>query len=142
LISLRQYFSKFMAARSFLSVWLVLGCGLVQHPDSDRTQWVRTELYFGSSKPDGARVTEGEWEGFVGREIVRRFPAGFTVLMANGYWGVDGGQTVTEVSHVVVVLHALDSSSEASINDIRSAYKQEFRQESVLRVDQPANASF
>src|SRR6185503_16288331 len=41
--------------------------------------WNRTELYFGSSKPDGSVVTEAEYQLFVNNEVTPRFPDGLTV---------------------------------------------------------------
>jgi hypothetical protein len=35
--------------------------------------FLRTELYFGSNKPDGTVVTEAEFQRFLNDEITRRF---------------------------------------------------------------------
>jgi hypothetical protein len=43
--------------------------------------WNRTELYFGSGKPDGSSVTEKEFRAFVDKEVTPRFPDGLTLLM-------------------------------------------------------------
>src|SRR3954463_6899250 len=46
--------------------------------------YLRTELYFGTDKPDGAAVTEEEWTRFLAEEVTARFPDGFTVLEGYG----------------------------------------------------------
>lgn len=48
--------------------------------------WRRTELYFGTGKPDGSAVTSQEFEDFVDEIVTPRFPDGLTLLTgdANG----------------------------------------------------------
>jgi len=49
-----------------------------------RDLWRRTELYFGSQKPDGSVVTEAEFEQFVDDVITPRFPDRLTLLTGYG----------------------------------------------------------
>lgn len=42
--------------------------------------WVRTELYLGSDKHDGTKVSGAEFMEFVDREVAPRFPKGLTLV--------------------------------------------------------------
>jgi hypothetical protein len=101
--------------------------------------FVRTELFFGSAKPNGAEVTEEEWRQFLDREITPRFPDGLTVLTGLGQFRNAGGVIVRETSRLLILLYPLSSQrgSNEKIEQIREAYQQAFQQQSVLRVDQP-----
>jgi hypothetical protein len=105
----------------------------------------RTELFFGTAKPDGV-VTDSEFFKFVDDVITPRFPDGLTVLKGEGQFRGDNGEIVKEDSFVLILLYSLEGFRESSrrINAIRELYKAQFRQESVLRVDDPfaVRASF
>src|SRR4030095_16811813 len=63
-------------------------------PDAARrgvTAFVRTQLYFGTAKADGAAVTEGEFKAFVDEVITRRFPDGLTVVKGDGQFKAADG---------------------------------------------------
>jgi hypothetical protein len=102
--------------------------------------WVRTELFLGRNLPDGGTLGAADVDAFLAREAGPRLP-GWTVLEARGHWtGPDGG-LVDEPTSVLVYLHA-PGSDEAALEDIRRSYVREHGQDSVLRVDTPAGASF
>lgn len=42
--------------------------------------WIRTELSFGTTLPDGSEMTDEQWGDFLDAEITPRFPDGLTVL--------------------------------------------------------------
>jgi hypothetical protein len=46
-------------------------------------EFVRTELFFGLSRP-GGRITERQFERFVDAEVTPRFPDGLTLLSGRG----------------------------------------------------------
>jgi len=48
-------------------------------PDCENA-FARTELFFGSAKPDGSAVTEEEFSTFLDQVITPRFPDGLTLL--------------------------------------------------------------
>lgn len=104
---------------------------------------VETQLFFGLSKPTGGVVSQQQWQGFVDREIVPRFPEGFSVIDGAGFWR-DGTtkRTISEKSKVVVRLHPPSAEADAAITDIIDAYKKKFDQEAVLRVDRATCAQF
>ena len=104
------------------------------------TGWVRTELFLGRNLPDGGTLAASDVDAFLAREAGPRLP-GWTVLEARGHWtGPDGGP-VDEPTSVLVYLH-LPGSDEESLEAIRRAYVRDHGQDSVLRVDTPAGASF
>ena len=123
----------------------VEGCALVA-PAVEAEPWVRTELFFGTSKPDGTEITEAEWQAFLDEEITPRFPDGLTVLSGSGQWQGDDEEIVQERSKIVILLYPREAveESNAEIEDIRAAYEQAFEQESVLRADddRPVCTSF
>jgi hypothetical protein len=102
-----------------------------------------TQLYFGMSKPKGGTVSAREWEKFVASEITPRFPEGFSVLDGAGFWR-DGAtqKTISEKSKVVVRLHQRSDDANQAIGAIIAAYKTQFEQEAVLRVERPVCAQF
>jgi hypothetical protein len=97
-----------------------------------------TQLYFGAAiGEDGERVDEAAWRAFVERAILPRFPDGFTVMDGQGLWrSPSTGRAVSEPTRVLLVLHADDAESHSRLEAIAADYKAQFRQESVLRVDQ------
>lgn len=102
----------------------------------------RLEMLFGTSRSRGAPVTDEEWARFLDTEVTPRFPAGLTVLHGPGQWRGSDGRLAKEQSNILVVWHEPNSRTEADIEAIRSAYKQRFDQESVMRVDSASCVSF
>ena len=100
--------------------------------------FLRTELYFGTAKPDGV-VSEEEFQQFVDEYVTPRFPDGLTVLKGDGQFRGDSGVIVKEQSFVLILLYPYEARSGSSqrIERIRTLYKRYFDQESVLRVDDP-----
>src|SRR5678815_4011826 len=104
------------------------------------TGWVRTELFLGRGLPDGGTLSPADVDAFLAREAGPRLQ-GWTLLEARGRWtGPDGG-VVDEPTSVLLLLHP-PGSNESGLEEIRRAYVREFGQDSVLRVDTPAGASF
>ena len=105
--------------------------------------WVRTELYFGMTCPDGSRVSDDDWRVFLDAEVTPRFPEGLTVVRGAGrYRGADQ-RTHEEPTGIVVLLRPRDPArdDDRRIGEITAAYIRRFRQESVLRCDSPAEAA-
>ncbi len=95
----------------------------------------RTELFFGSAKPDGSTVTEDDFGSFLDEEIAPRFPDGLTLLVGSGQFK-HGARIVRERSFVLILLQPRPTpASSSNIEAIRQAYKTRFAQDSVLRVD-------
>ena len=115
-------------------------------PRVQTEQFIRTELFFGSGKPDGSNITEEEWQQFLNAEITPRFPDGLTVLTGLGQYRGANGVIVRERSIVLSLMYPVQArrTSNERIEQIRAAYKTAFQQESVLRVDSvlPVRVSF
>jgi hypothetical protein len=104
--------------------------------------WQRTELYFGLSKPDGSLISDAEYQRFLDTEVTPRFADGFTVLNGNGQFRGANGEIVRERSRAVLLFYAADEAKAAAVEEIRAAYKKQFQQESVMRVDAPSCVGF
>ena len=104
--------------------------------------WARTELYFGLSRPDGGTISDADFQGFVDREVTPRFPDGLTVLPGAGQWRGGDGRIVKEGSRILVLLHPATPDVNDELDEIRGAYKAQFDQDSVLRVDGASCVSF
>ena len=102
---------------------------------------VRHELVFGTARAHGIPLREDEWQSFVDSVVTPRFPDGLTVLNANGQWRGEAGLT-NEQARILVIWHDRSPSRDADIEAIRSAYKERFDQESVLRIDSVSCVSF
>jgi hypothetical protein len=100
--------------------------------------FARTELFFGTAKPEGV-VTDEEFADFVDRVITPRFPDGLTLLKGVGQFSGEDDIIIKEDSFVLILLYPIEDFRESSrkINVIRERYKDQFQQESVLRVDDP-----
>jgi hypothetical protein len=98
----------------------------------------RTELFFGTAKPDGV-VTDEEFFAFLDAVITPRFPDGLTLLKGDGQFRGEDGVIIKEDSFVLILLYPLEDfrDSNRKINVIRERYKDTFQQQSVLRVDDP-----
>jgi len=98
--------------------------------------FVRTDLFFGSERPDGPAVSVRQFRVFLDGEITPRFPDGLTLLIGDGQFRNAAGDVIRETAFVLTLLYprsARDSSDR--IEEIRNLYKDRFAQESVLRVD-------
>lgn len=102
----------------------------------------RLELVFGRSRPNGMAITDEEWASFLDHEVTPRFPAGLTILQGPGQWRGQDGNVAKEHAHILVIWHEPDSRSDAAAEAIRSAYKERYDQESVMRVDSASCVSF
>src|SRR5580658_862505 len=94
----------------------------------EAAHWLRNELYFGVGSfdsPDDS-VAEIRWQAFLDREVTPRFPDGLTVLDAYGQWRD----------------HPKDAPSRAAIDAIRSAFKAETHDKSVLLATEHVDVSF
>jgi hypothetical protein len=110
-------------------------------PEAARTSplaFARTELFFGTARPGGV-VTSKEFQKFVDEKITPRFPDGFTLLKGGGQFRGEDDLIVKEQSFVLILLYPLEGFSKSSemIDRIRTLYREQFDQQSVLRVDDP-----
>jgi hypothetical protein len=126
--------SVFSQARTDSAATLVQidGCPGAAEP------FVRSELFFGSNKPDGTVVTEQQFQRFLDQEITPRFPDGLTLLTGLGQFKGSNGVIQRERSMLLILLYPRGDARAASkkIEEIRAAYEKMFDQESVLRADE------
>lgn len=108
-----------------------------QSPILQADKYRKTELYFGTGKPDGTEITDEEWQDFLLSEVTPRFPDGFTVVAATGQYRTSTGKIVREHSRMLIFLYPKRTKTEAGkkVEQIRKSYCDRFNQESVLRVD-------
>ncbi len=105
-------------------------------------QWVLDRLYFGRSMPEGGQVTQTDWDAFLAAVVTPRFPDGLTVWQAEGQWQEEAGQVIREGTFILEVVHPKGKADDDKLEAIIAAYKERFRQESVLRVTHPVNVQF
>jgi hypothetical protein len=100
-------------------------------------RFVRTELFFGSLKPNKTHVTDAEFKAFLKDVITPRFPEGLTLLTGRGQFLDASDEIIRERSRVLILLYPVAVRQEKSeqIEEIREEYKWRFQQESVLRTD-------
>jgi hypothetical protein len=103
--------------------------------------FVRTELFFGLSRP-GGRISQRQFDRFVDDKITPRFPDCLTLLSGRGQFRLDDGDIVEEGSKVLVLLHEGGDSRSADIDAIRAEYVDQFDQQSVLRTDATSCVGF
>ena len=105
--------------------------------------WRRTELYFGSNRPDKPPVSMAQFMCFLETDVTPLFPDGLTLLTGIGQFRNAQGVTEREQAFVLILLFPLDAEdANEKIQAIRESYKRQFKQQSVLRVDSLSRISF
>ncbi len=103
----------------------------------------RTELFFGLARRHGDPISNKEFRSFLDDIVTPRFPQALTVLSASGQFRGSGGWITREEAVFVILLYPLaDPDSDRRIEEIRSAYRDKFQQESVLRIDDQSCVTF
>lgn len=95
-------------------------------------------LYFGTQIPGGGVVSDAEWATFLEEVVTPRFPDGFTVWEANGQWKDSHGVIEHERTHILQIIRP----DETKVRQIMDAYKQKFRQDSVMRLHSHVGVAF
>ncbi|CAI1202142.1 DUF3574 domain-containing protein [Serratia quinivorans] len=103
---------------------------------------MQTTLYFGLNRPTGPVISTAEWQRFVDQQVTPRFKDGLSVFDAKGQWLGNDGKLARENSKALMLIHAQGKESETNIEALRSSYKQQFAQDSVMRVDTPVCVAF
>ncbi|MFE2913652.1 DUF3574 domain-containing protein [Kitasatospora indigofera] len=122
-----------------------VAAGAAGLPVGPRDAYTRTELFFGTERPDGgAAVTAQEFGAFLDTEVTSRFPEGLTVEEGRGQYRDRFGVIERERSYRVVLLYPRGAarSSDLKIEEIRRRYDTAFQQEAVGRVDDAVRAAF
>jgi hypothetical protein len=132
------------ALGSIILALTVTGCASVQ-PTACPTgqERLRTaQLFFGQNIGGKPGVSDADFRKFADDELTPRFPAGLTILNGGGQWRGSENQLIREASKVVVIVLPAKGDPTENIEAVRSAYKQRFKQESVLLVTQASCVSF
>jgi len=87
-------------------------------------RFARTELFFGSEKPDGSEVTNEEFTLFLNEVITPRFPDGLTLLDGRGQFLNAQGKIVKERSWLLILLYPVAARQDSSIKieEIRACF--------------------
>lgn len=91
-----------------------------------------SQLFFGRNVGKAPGVSEADWEAFLEKEIVSRFPEGLSVIDTAGVWRDSHGGAVHELGKAVVIVLPPKPDPSARIAEVTAAYKARFSQESVL----------
>ena len=114
-----------------------LSCSAPQKP------MIEVELMFGRNIGGRLGVTDTLWAAFLAREVTPRFPDGLTVFDTSGQWSdARTKKVVREPSKIVRIIMPADAQASEKIDAIASAYKKQFRQDSVGVLSRPACVSF
>jgi hypothetical protein len=103
---------------------------------------VRDVIYFGRNRRDGGSVSDAEWEAYLDSVVTPRFPAGFTVVEAEGHWRGESGVIERERTEVLTLLHSGDQTAREAVETLTGEYVRRFHQEAVLRERLVACAHF
>ncbi|MGL4286411.1 MAG: DUF3574 domain-containing protein [Phreatobacter sp.] len=140
-----------MRRRLAVLIWLPLlaGCVGTTGPVDQACQqlngrrMLQAELFFGRDIAGQGRVSQAQWSAFLRETVTPRFPDGLTVLPASGQWrDRDTGRVSREPSFLVRLVFAETPETLARLAEVRAAYMQRFRQQSVGLVLSPVCASF
>jgi len=101
----------------------------------------RVELLFGFGST-WTRVSERHWDHFVSHEISPRFPEGYSLFEGKGQWRNKAGRVTRESSRMLLIWYDPTPEANQKIEAIRKAYKDQYRQEAVLRADGSSCVSF
>jgi hypothetical protein len=105
-------------------------------------KWNRYELYMGQTYHEGKkRISSRRFQSFLNKEVTPKFSDGYTVYDAQGFWGGKSGFTYSERSKVLMVVSP-DKDAGQRVDAIAKAYKEEFNQESVLKIVSPVAVDF
>jgi hypothetical protein len=99
------------------------------------------ELVFGRNIGESLGVSDEDWRRFIDQDVTPRFPDGFSVMDVQGQWRASNGKLIREPSKVLYLILDGGPDDGAKIAHIRDAYKQRFKQESVLLVTRVACVS-
>lgn len=114
------------------------------HP-GQTSGWVDTQLYFGLGPADAPDkgISETKWREFLDREVSTRFPDGLSVVDVYGQWqGVKQKTPERLRSKLLIIDYPNSQENRDKVEAIRSAWKKQTGDQSVMRVTQPADVSF
>jgi hypothetical protein len=137
--------SSFFRPTLFIVI-VLLATSASSYPQADVSDhgWMRSELYFGQTDRNSKPINQQAWLKFVHRSIASSFHDGFTIIRGTGGWTDDKHHFYEEPTRILVVVYPKAKAQvfDEAIRRVSSQYIREFNQESVLRVDSKAEATF
>lgn len=98
---------------------------------------LRTAQLFLSAKPP-AKISDNDIRKFVDAEVTPRFPDGVTVVDGGGQWRGDENRMIREAAKVVMIVLPEKGDPVAKVEQVRTAYRARFKQDSVVLLPPPA----
>jgi hypothetical protein len=120
--------------RALLMTLLLTGCAASPACQKPAEPHLVAQLFLGRAIPDGGVVDGAAFLRFTETEITPRFPDGFTLVDAAGYWRGADNRTIREPSTLLQVVAADTAATRERLDAIAHAYQTRFRQESVGKV--------
>ena len=105
-------------------------------------EMLNVTLYFGLDRRDAPPVSEEEWQAFIKEKVTPYFPKGLTVTSGRGQYLAASGTLYDEDSKILHVVYEREPDSDEKIEELRTWFCQQYDQESVMRVDNTAPASW
>lgn len=104
----------------------------------------QVDLYFGRNIPgSSAEVSDAQWRQFLDEVVTPRFPDGLSVLDVYGQWkSTRTGAIARERSKRLSIIVVDAAAAAPQFEAIKAAYRQRFRQESVLQSEATVCAAF
>lgn len=132
---------------SILATFGLLAAVLIAAPASATgcagESWIESTLYMGRGPGNDGGVTDVQVQAFVDDTIVPRFPDGFTIMDARGYWrDRKTGRGAGERTLMLVVAHPAGPEADTALRTIADAYIDRFDQQAVLGSSHPVCVTF
>ena len=127
-------------AVSFVLALALAGCA---HPRVAPAPPAAAPTLTGDSAHPDQGVSEEQWRAFLDKEVTPRFPAGLSVVDLYGQWQGKNQAAPERLRSRMLIIYLEDNvENRAKIDAIRSAWKQQTGDQSVLRVVGPVDVSF
>jgi hypothetical protein len=129
---------------AMLAALLMLGPARAQDcPIPGQQTMMVFRLFFGRGPAARPSVTDRQWRRFLALQVTPRFPAGLTVIDADGQWQDPHSHAIARERSKMLLIATPDTPAvRASIAALAAAYRHQFKQRSVGIVAEPACASF
>ena len=89
--------------QTVLASTVMLAAIAIDTPFAKAVSLIEKDLFFGRNIPGGGQVSEEEFQDFVDDVITKRFPAGLTIVDADGQFLDSTGTLVQEPSKLVTL---------------------------------------
>lgn len=109
---------------------------------SNAQEMLNVTLYFGLDRRENSPVSEEQWQDFIKEKVTPSFPKGLTVTSGRGQYLAGSGILYDEDSKVLHIVYEREPNSNEKIEELRTWFCKEYDQESVMRVDNLAPASW